>query len=161
MKEDELHRQARELDRQARELLELMIRAFHGFREERRWKLGEELSFPQVMLLLLIAEKGSVSAGEIARDMYVTQGVITRMADRLLDKGLIERKRDPEDRRVVKLTLTPRGKAMAARVERKRIEDLKAVLRGIPHAEREMLIAILRKIGENLEAERGTGGSRP
>ncbi len=147
-----------ELDRYARELLEALMRAFHGFREERRWKAGEDLSFPQVMLLLLIAERGGVTAGEVARSLCVTQGVITRMADRLLEKGLITRARDREDRRVVRLTLTPKGKRLASRVERARVEDMKAVLRGLSPSERECLLAVFKKIGDQLEAARGGGG---
>lgn len=148
MNEEELHRYAREL-------LEAAMRAFHGFREERRWRLGEDISFPQVMLLLLIAERGRVSAGEVARNLCVTQGVVTRMADRLVEKGLIERKRDPGDRRVVTLTLTEKGRLTAERIENARIEDMKAVLRDLGDEEKEILLAVFNRIAQRLMETRG------
>ncbi|NPV59685.1 MAG: MarR family transcriptional regulator [Actinobacteria bacterium] len=147
-----------ELEAYARELLEAVIRAFHGFREERRWRVREDLSFPQVMLLLFIAEGGDVTAGEVAKYLCVTQGVITRTADRLLEKGLIARARDRDDRRVVRLTLTPEGKRLARRIERMRIEDMKAVLRNLSSAERKCLLEVFRKIADRMEAERGGKG---
>lgn len=147
-----------ELDAYARELLEAVMRAFHGFREEKRWRVREDLSFPQVMLLLFIAEGGDVTAGEVAKNLCVTQGVITRTADRLLEKGLIARARDRDDRRMVRLTLTPEGKRVARRIERMRIEDMKTVLRGLSASERRGLLAVFKKMGEGMEAERGEKG---
>ncbi|MBC7231109.1 MAG: MarR family transcriptional regulator [Actinobacteria bacterium] len=147
-----------DLDTYARKLLEALMRAFHSFRDERRWRVSEDLSFHQVMLLLFIAERGVVTAGEVARNLCVTQGVITRMADRLLEKGLISRSRDREDRRVVRLSLTPKGRRLAERVEKKRIEDMKAVLSNLSDAERESLLAVFRKIGDHLERVRGGEG---
>ncbi len=121
-----------ELDLLTRELLEIMIQVSSRFREERRWKGGEDLSVPQIILLL--------------------KGVITRMVDRLLDKGLITRTRNPRDRRVVFLSLTPRGKRLATRLEREKVEEIKVVLRSIPERERRDLLDLFQRIRDYLDS---------
>jgi DNA-binding MarR family transcriptional regulator len=53
------------------------------------------------------------TAFELAREMSIDAGAMTRMVDRLAAKGLIERMRSETDRRVVHLRLTPEGEAAA------------------------------------------------
>lgn len=141
-----------ELDSLSRELLELMIQVNSRLRDERRWKADQELTVPQMILLLLLNHYGPMKTGDIARNLRVTQGVITRMADRLLEKGLISRSRDPRDRRVVFLALSQRGKKLASRLERERLEEMKVVLRSIPDRERQDLLDLLRRIRDHLES---------
>ena len=49
-------------------------------------------------------------------DMDIDAGAMTRLIDRLAAKGLVERLRSSIDRRVVTLTLTPAGEAVAAHI---------------------------------------------
>jgi DNA-binding MarR family transcriptional regulator len=56
------------------------------------------------------------TAFELAREMNIDAGALTRMLDRLAAKGLIERVRSETDRRVVHLRLTREGEAAAEQV---------------------------------------------
>lgn len=56
-------------------------------------------------------------ATEIACDMVVRVPDVTRLVDRLVEQGLVERRRCPEDRRVVHVTLTARGRALLGRLD--------------------------------------------
>jgi DNA-binding MarR family transcriptional regulator len=143
-----------ELDRLSRELLYTMIQVNSRLRDERRWRAVEDLTVPQVILLLLLNRRGPMRTGDIARNLCVTQGVITRMADRLLKRGLVARTRLPEDRRVVLLSLSPRGRRLASQLERERVEEMKAVLRGIPARERRELFDLFARIRDHLESTR-------
>lgn len=58
----------------------------------------------------------ATTCAEIARDLGHDKGATTRLVDTLEDRGWITRQRGEEDRRVVKLTLTPSGEAIAAQV---------------------------------------------
>ncbi|MBC7247200.1 MAG: MarR family transcriptional regulator [Actinobacteria bacterium] len=138
-------------DTLAEELIETVIMVFHRFRDERRWRGAEDLSFPQIMLLLQLHREGPMSTGEVARNLCVTQGVITRMVDLLKQKGLIERVRKAEDRRVVILSLTPQGKRKAARIRKVMVEEAKDILRAVPSREREELHALLRRMRDRFE----------
>lgn len=140
-----------ELDAVAREFLETMIRVNSRFREERLWKRREDLSLPQFILLLHLYHHGPTRVGAAADNLRVSQGVVTRMADRLVKKGLVTRSRDPEDRRVVFLALSPQGKRLVSRLERERLENMKAFLRSLPARERKDLLQLFERIRDFLE----------
>lgn len=57
--------------------------------------------------LALIAGKGPLSAGELAKEINLTPGAVTGVADRLERAGLVRREPDPDDRRRVVITAVP------------------------------------------------------
>lgn len=70
---------------------------------------GESLSQNQLILLLQLKIKGSMKATEIADFFSVTPGAVTSMCDKLEKLNLLQRIREKEDRRVVKMALTNDG----------------------------------------------------
>src|SRR3989338_5082060 len=70
------------------------------------------LSHPQARLVFAIAKykEEGISVKELARMSSMTAGAITQFADVLIAKGLVRREEDSDDRRVVRLTLTPAAK---------------------------------------------------
>ena len=76
-------------------------------------------------------------------------GAVTRMLDRLEAKGLVERARSREDRRVVKLELTAEGGRAAEVVPHVLAEVLNTVLAGFNETEVLQLKAMLKRIDAN------------
>ena len=70
---------------------------------------GESLSQNQLILLLQLKIKGAMRPTEIADFFSVTPGAVTSMCDKLEKLSLLQRVRENEDRRVVKMTLTDQG----------------------------------------------------
>lgn len=70
---------------------------------------GESLSQNQLILLLQLKIKGGMKATEIADFFSVTPGAVTSMCDKLEKLNLLQRIRENEDRRVVKMALTEDG----------------------------------------------------
>ncbi|KOP79794.1 hypothetical protein AMS59_06200 [Lysinibacillus sp. FJAT-14745] len=70
---------------------------------------GESLSQNQLILLLQLKINGGMKATEIAEFFSVTPGAVTSMCDKLEKLELVERVREKEDRRVVKMVLTNSG----------------------------------------------------
>ncbi|KMY33609.1 hypothetical protein ACZ11_00535 [Lysinibacillus xylanilyticus] len=70
---------------------------------------GESLSQNQLILLLQLKINGGMKATEIAEFFSVTPGAVTSMCDKLEKLELVERIREKEDRRVVKMILTNNG----------------------------------------------------
>ena len=75
------------------------------------------------------------TAFELAREMSIDAGAVTRMLDRLAAKGLIERVRSETDRRVVHLRLTRDGEAAAEQVPHVLAAVNNDFLRGFTKAE--------------------------
>lgn len=67
--------------------------------------------------VLIYLHYGQVQTpAELSRQLHLDSGAMTRMLDRLASKGLIQRKRCPEDRRVVLLQLTDSGLEVAHKI---------------------------------------------
>jgi DNA-binding MarR family transcriptional regulator len=71
----------------------------------------------QQMGILLSMDSGIASTPfELSRLLGIDTGLMTRLLDKLENKGLLERSRSLEDRRVVNLALTKKGKQVAAQL---------------------------------------------
>jgi DNA-binding MarR family transcriptional regulator len=71
----------------------------------------------------VIQRHGGVTAGELAAEAGLTTGAVTGVADRLEHKGYVRRVRDAEDRRKVKLEVTPEFMAKAEEIYGPMIEE--------------------------------------
>ncbi len=83
----------------------------------------EELSYAQYCLLFGLAERGELSASELASLADVVPATATQMLDSLVAGGFVERSRSERDRRMVLVSLTARGSELVA-ARRARYEAL-------------------------------------
>jgi DNA-binding MarR family transcriptional regulator len=72
----------------------------------------------QDLLLLAIWETAGLRQSELADQLGVEPPTITRMLQRLERSGMIERRRDPHDARVVHVHATPRSRLLESSVRR-------------------------------------------
>jgi DNA-binding MarR family transcriptional regulator len=74
------------------------------------------LTMPQVRVLFELVDAGERSAGELAEILDVAPPTVTGLTDRLVKQGLIARREDPFDRRVVRLAPTEDGRALTIEI---------------------------------------------
>lgn len=96
---------------------------------------------------------------ELAREMDIDAGAVTRMLDRLEAKGLVARTRSDTDRRVVQLALTEAGRAAAAQVPLVLAEVNNDILRGFSAQEHQQLRQFLDRMLANGEALQATAAT--
>jgi len=70
------------------------------------------LTYPQFLVLLVLWEQDGVSVKEIGQRLYLDSGTLTPLLKRLEAAGLVRRARDPQDERLVRISLTERGRAL-------------------------------------------------
>ena len=119
----ETHKQ--ELTERFIELVEQINQCMHS-RPLEEWP-DLELTIPQIKTLTLLRHQGPQRMGSIATYLGSTLSSSTSIIDRLVDKGLVERVPDPDDRRVVICQLTPRGQEATEqfwRIGRTRVVEL-------------------------------------
>ena len=104
--------------------------------------------------LLHLHKQGRTPVAELARSLQVDAGAMTRLLDRLEKKQLCRRVRCTEDRRVVKVEITPEGVAAIAEVPAVLCEVLNAHLAGFSKDEWQTLKALLQRMLATGEALR-------
>ena len=98
------------------------LRILHAIRQviqrididSRKLAARHQITGPQLMALITVAEGGPISAAGIAKQIYVSPSTLVGIMDRLEAKGLILRRRGLRDRRVVHVTATEAGRALVA-----------------------------------------------
>jgi MarR family transcriptional regulator, organic hydroperoxide resistance regulator len=97
-------------------------------------------------LLAVLWDTDGRTPGEIAAMVHVTTPTVVKMATRMAAAGLLTRRRDDQDNRLVRLWLTDTGRALREPVEaqRQRLED--QVTADLTGTEREYLMSALAKI---------------
>jgi DNA-binding MarR family transcriptional regulator len=111
----------------------------------------EGLTHAQWVPLFKLHQGVARTAAELAREVHLDAGAVTRLVDRLEAKGFLKRVRSQEDRRVIHLELTPEGEAVAQRIPPIMCEVQNAHLRGFSKDELEALKGLLRRALANAE----------
>lgn len=88
---------------------------------------------------------------ELARAQLVTPGGITSRLDRLERAGLVRRRADAEDRRVIEVELTPKARKLIDGLLPAHLENEERLLAGLNKRERGELDRLLAKLLEPLE----------
>lgn len=99
----------------------------------------------QLILGALEQEEGH-SAGEIGKRLTLDSATLSGTLDRMADKGLISKQNDLNDKRVVRIYLTPKSVEMAKALKRARQESNQAVLTGLSLEEKVLLKRILKDL---------------
>jgi len=84
---------------------------------------------------------------DLSQRMEVKLPAASQIVDRLVKRGMVERHNDPNDRRVVRVELTPAARAMVNTLREKRDSRMRATLENLDRDEVEQVIAGLRLLG--------------
>jgi DNA-binding MarR family transcriptional regulator len=136
----------------------LLFQLMLSMRREVEGRMAElGLTDAQWKPLWYLKEGKADTAFELAKEMSIDAGAMTRMLDRLAAKGLIERVRSETDRRVVHLRITPEGEAAAAQVPHVLAEVNNAFLTGFSKQEWYQLKEFLQQMllnGQRMQADK-------
>ncbi|MEM5447687.1 MarR family winged helix-turn-helix transcriptional regulator [Paraburkholderia guartelaensis] len=108
-----------------------------------------DITGQQMGILLSLKQGMATTPFELSKLLGIDTGLMTRMLDKLETKGLLERSRDADDRRVVNLNLTPKGLQTAAQIPEVAPQVLNARLRKFTKAEFAELNRLLRKFTDD------------
>jgi DNA-binding MarR family transcriptional regulator len=109
----------------------------------KRWHEGA-LSLVHLNLLMLLRAKGTLTMTHLAELLDVSVASATGIVDRLEKKGVIERRRSEEDRRVVEVRVTERGDAIFSAMQAERQDRLNRLLAEISDDDLTALLQGLR-----------------
>ena len=101
-----------------------------------------ELTMPQLKTLASLLD-GPMRMGDIAGQSDISHSAATAMIDRLVDKALVTRSHDQDDRRVVVCALSAEGRELVERFWRVREESLRKLAQRMSDAELRTVIAAM------------------
>lgn len=113
-----------------------------------RW----QLTLPQfdVLAELTRGEKRGFTFLELSRLLLVTSGNLTGIVDRLEARGLVRRIPDQTDRRVVRVSLTSKGRAMSRRMLPRHAQDIAQALAFMTPSSLKQLTSLLDQVRHGL-----------
>jgi MarR family transcriptional regulator, organic hydroperoxide resistance regulator len=131
------------------------LTAFEGLAQAVRRARGvpaqtaqEALTLSQYGLLQGLAEGGQARVVELANTAGVTPPTATRILDALERRGIVRRRRAPEDRRGVTITLTPNGRELLDTQHEWLRSRQEAFYAGLPAGERAVVADLLLRLAE-------------
>jgi DNA-binding MarR family transcriptional regulator len=125
--------------------------------DSRKLAAEHQITAPQLMCLMAVVEKGSVTAADIAKRIHLSPSTLVGVLDRLEGKGLVKRDRNSQDRREVAVTPTDEGRALVAKTPFPLQRSLDRALRQLSEQEQEQIAAGMNRLVDLM----GAGGIEP
>jgi len=124
-----------------------------------------ELSFTQIKALCALdMDSEGLSVKALADSMKVSLPAMSRAVDNLHDRGLVDRREDPADRRMKRVRLTEGGRAITSSLNESRLAAMQEFLLSLSNEEAQALTRALRLIlssrGEIADLRPQTGAGR-
>jgi MarR family 2-MHQ and catechol resistance regulon transcriptional repressor len=123
------------------------------------------LTVSQFGVIEALYHLGPLSQRQLADKILRSSGNLTMVIDNLERGGLVRRERNPQDRRVMNVFLTPQGEALVTRVLPDHVRGIRNVFAGLTAQELSQLAALTRKLGRGLgddaRQETAQPGGRP
>src|SRR5438874_7342910 len=123
----------------------------HAKESIKRTELGDS----DFRVLEALLHKGPLPVNTIGPKVWLTPGSISVAVDRLVQKGLVSRKDHPDDRRVRRVELTAKGRALITRGFREHASAMETAVGILSKNERLTLLRLLKKLGKHAAEARG------
>ncbi len=118
-------------------------RALVGIAAESIAAVDGNVTVPQLRVLVMVDMKGPLNLAAVAAGLDVNPSNASRICDRLIRAGLLDRQDSPDDRRHITLSLTAAGRRLVNKMTKHRRAAIIRVLRDIVPDDREVLTTAL------------------
>lgn len=115
--------------------------------------LGEPYGLPEIRVLFEVARDSHTTATKLADYLRMDPGYVSRILAKLLERGLLQRTADPQDRRRKQLTLTGQGEAQLRSLDALARESMQRLLRPLSTDQQGELIAAMERIRQLLDSD--------
>ena len=131
----------------SRRMIELMPRCIRGFsRHEHNYLSRGEITMPQFWVLECLSSCEGRLMSEIANFLGVSRPAATGLIDRLIAQDLVRRDDIPDDRRTVKISITPKGRQIVKSVWEQKRRTLVKVFSQLSARDRQEYIKIFERV---------------
>ncbi len=122
----------------------------HYSQESHEERLATMLQFSALQFL---KDQPNGTVGELAKFMQLSKSSATQLTERLVKAGIVDRVNDQEDRRIIRLIITPKGEEEFIILKKNIMEKMKRFVSKIPAKDIRELIRIHTNLIETLRKE--------
>ncbi|GKS14283.1 MarR family transcriptional regulator [Paenibacillus chitinolyticus] len=133
-----------EMEKSFRQLLRKMSNEWTKY-------VDRSFSKSQFLILETLVKEGPQKVSSLAEALFITAGAITGMSDKLIAGGYAERIRTEEDRRVVFLAVTEKGREMVKVMSEYRLGIIKRMMQGLTDEDMTNMSRIFAHMIDNLD----------
>jgi DNA-binding MarR family transcriptional regulator len=112
-----------------------------------------QLTRSQLELLFVLSKSADQTVGDIAAQLHLTTSSVTQTSETLVKRGFVGRIHDQQDRRVVRLRLSPAGQKLTDGISRRRKDWLAQMAADATDAELQAMLSVVSKLTNRLEAQ--------
>lgn len=109
-----------------------------------------DLTGPQLTVVKLLEQIGDLSLSELSEKIRAQNSTVTGIIDRMEREGLVTRERSKEDRRVVYIKLTAKGRELAREIPVEPMEIFRSALETLSAQEMRDLMRIMTKVAKRV-----------
>lgn len=113
------------------------------------------MPFSNIQILCMLSER-NMTIGEISTHLGIAKPNITPLLDSMRNRGLLERSRNEQDRRIVNVRLLPEGQELAERVKKSIADQVVAWPSSFSHSDLKRLnnaLALLNSVAQHFSEE--------
>jgi DNA-binding MarR family transcriptional regulator len=141
----------KEIEQHIVEFRNLFIQLFKKMVKSSSTSVGIKCSPSQMRALSAFHEDRVYRMGELSKIAQVTMPFMTEMVGGLVQGGILERVRDDEDRRVVKIKLSDNGRKIHAQLITTRAKEMGSIFAKLDHRDQIELLNSLKKMSAILK----------
>jgi DNA-binding MarR family transcriptional regulator len=130
----------------ARELLEVVPTVMREIRSQMRSRGSLDLTVPQFRTLAFVNRNKGSSLCEVADHMGMTPPSASTLVNGLIERGMMKREEQPDDRRRVRLTVTRRGQAILEASTHATMTYLSKKLNSVSADDREIIVKAMETL---------------
>jgi DNA-binding MarR family transcriptional regulator len=109
---------------------------------------GDAITLPQFRLLVVLQTRGPLKHADLAEYLQVTPSTASRMVDRLVAVGMVDRQHSTVSRREIVLALTREGTKVVRQVTARRRKEIAKIVARMPDEARHGLVDVLAAFAE-------------
>ncbi len=135
------------LNQFSRQVVEIMPQIYREFakREDNELITGK-ISFPQMVTLDYVSRKPHVNMKCIANNLGIKMSSASTLVDRLIREKMLKRRHDEKDRRIVWISMTPKGSKVIRQILYQKQRSIREIFAVLTEKERQQYLEILKKV---------------
>lgn len=136
------------------EVIEAIVYLYtEGRRVTKELARRADLTGPQLTVVKMLEQIGDLSLSELSDRIRAQNSTVTGIIDRMVRENLVVRERSKEDRRVVYIRLTPKGRKLAQEINVEPMEIFRSALADLSASEVRELVKILGKVAKKVRQQ--------